>query len=65
METGSITNINILVKAFNNNKNISINKIQIGDTDENTLTKQEIDMLKELLNTNYGIEYVEIKINSI
>ena len=67
MNVGTITEANLRVKKYNNsgNKNISVNKIEISEKEENTLSKQEIDEIKEMLESNYGIANEEIKINEI
>ena len=44
-------------------------KIEIGNTikkqEENNLTRQEIEKIKQKLHEDYGVEYDEIRINSI
>ena len=71
-ETGKITNLNINVvfkEEIQENNAISINKIEIGKSikkqEDNNLSKQEIDKIKQKIQEDYGIEYDKIRINSI
>lgn len=53
-------------KQENNNIDISINKIDIGNKNEkNYLTSEQIQEIKQKINEDYGIEYENITINSI
>ena len=70
LENGIISNLNISVDFKEEYTNtISINKIEIGTgvkkQQENNLSKQEIDRIKQKLHEDYGVEYKEIRINSI
>ncbi len=45
--------------------NITINKIQVGDTQkENNLNTNEIEKIKQKLNEDYGVDYKNIIVNS-
>lgn len=72
IQTGEISELSISVYKEKNetkyNNSISVNKIEIGDAKErkeNSLSKQEIEKIKNMLSQNYGIKYDEISINSI
>ena len=72
LETGKITDLNISVdfkEKLTESNTISINKIEIGTAikkqEENKLSKQEIDKIKQKLHEDYGVEFDEIRINSI
>ena len=75
LETGIIKEINLSVDKENNEDtnmtetNIQINKVEIGNStfknEENTLSRQEIEKIKNFLQENYGINYESIKVNSI
>lgn len=72
MQEGNIRNVNLVIdrkeKESESNK-IAINNIEIGKsenkTQENNLTRQEIEKIKEKLKEDYGIDKEEIRINSI
>lgn len=72
IQEGNIKNVNLVIdrkeKESENNK-IAINNIEIGKsenkTQENSLTRQEIENIKEKLKEDYGIDKEEIRINSI
>ena len=72
VQEGNIKNVNLVIdrkeKESENNK-IAINNIEIGKSEnkieENNLTRQEIEKIKEKLKEDYGIDKEEIKINSI
>lgn len=72
MQEGNIRNVNLVIdrkeKESESNK-IAINNIEIGKsenkTQENNLTRQEIEKIKEKLKEDYDIDKEEIRINSI
>ncbi len=72
VQEGNIKNVNLVIdrkeKESENNK-IAINNIEIGKSEnkieENNLTRQEIEKIKEKLKEDYGIDKEEIRINSI
>lgn len=73
LQTGKITSLHIFVnnkeEKLTYSNTISVEKIQIGsakeEARENNLSRQEIERIKEGLTQNYGIDYEEIRINSI
>lgn len=72
LETGKISNLSLSVdlkKKITESNTISINKIEIGTAikkqEDNNLSKQEIDKIKQKLQEDYGVEHDEIRINSI
>lgn len=70
LETGEILKMDISVNKEKEAKNtISIDKIEIGDVTSNnkdkTLTKKEIEEIKELLSKNYSIDIENITVNSM
>lgn len=72
MQEGNIKNVNLVIdrkeKETESNR-IAINNIEIGKSEnkieENNLTRQEIEKIKEKLKEDYGIDKEEIRINSI
>lgn len=69
MESGVITSLSISVDKYKESYSniISINEIHIGTKSkrENTLSRQEIEKIKNTIKENYGIEPEKIRINSI
>lgn len=70
LETGEISNLTLSADFKEEYTNtITIDKIEIGNTikkqEENNLTRQEIEKIKQKLHEDYGVEYDEIRINSI
>ena len=70
LETGKISNLKISVdfkEEFTNS--IKIEKVEIGNSikkqEENNLSRQEIEKIKKKIQDDYGVEYEEIRINSI
>lgn len=70
IKSGKISNLNITVNDKEEYSNIiHISKVEIGNTikkqQQNNLTKQEIEKIKNRIQDDYGIAYDEIRINSI
>ncbi len=69
LNTGEISYINLTInklKKENNANNIYVNKIKIGETKiKNTLSKQEIEKIKDILKNKYNINSEKITVNSI
>lgn len=69
LETGEISYINLTInglKKENNANNISINKIDIGNSKKpNTLSKQDIEKIKDTLKNKYNISSEKITVNSM
>lgn len=68
--TGKISNLSISVdfkEEFTNA--INIEKVEIGNSikkqETNNLSRQEIEKIKKKIQEDYGIDYEEIRINSI
>lgn len=69
LDKGIIEKIIITIakgKLEENNINISINKIDVGEKNiKNTLDKNDIKKITQKINENYGVSYENITINSI
>lgn len=69
LDEGMIDNVTISVTKGTkeeSNINISINKIDIGESNtKNTLAEEEIKKIKQKINENYGVSYENITINSM
>ncbi len=69
LDSGEINYINLTInelKNQNNENNIYINKVKIGETKkQNTISKQDIEKIKENLKNKYGIDSEKITINSM
>ena len=68
--SGNITKLEIEVQkkeSFSNVNSILIEKVEIDKPKlkENTLSRQEINKIKNMIKTNYGIEIEKITINSV
>ncbi len=65
IETGEITNIGLNISTDKKEKNISINKIEIGKSyKKSTLPNQEIEKIRNFLSEKYSLDNEVITINS-
>lgn len=69
LETGELEGLKLNVKKSKEQKetnSIQVNKIEIGNSNiSSSLSKKEINDLKNALQEKYNIEYEKITINSI
>lgn len=66
IEEGNIENVMVFITKEKSDKNISINKVEIGKTPENNdLDIEECKKIKQKINENYGVDMSNITINSI
>lgn len=66
LSEGKIENIKITISKENKEKDISINKIEIGNSKpKNSLDKAESEKIKQKTKENYGVDYDNIIINLV
>jgi len=66
LNTGEISYINLTINKLKKENNIYVNKIEIGEMKiKNTLSKQEIEKIKDILKNKYNISSEKITVNSI
>lgn len=69
IEGGNISNVSLTLtrmeKKTSKENVIAINKIEIGESkEENILSSSEVKEIKDMISSNYGVDYEKITINS-